>query len=56
MLAECLNNDQWFALIGFIFVAFAIGVKLGYKWGKNDGFAKGYLRGLNLGKLRGENS
>lgn len=56
MLAECLNNDQWFALVGFIIAAFFVGIKLGYKWGKNDGFAKGYIRGMNLGKLRGADS
>lgn len=50
MLAECLNNDQWFALVGLAIAIFAVGIKLGYKWGKNDWYSKGYIRGLSVGK------
>lgn len=51
-----LTPDQFLAIVGLIALAFGAGIKLGYKWGKNDGFAKGYLRGMALGKLRGKDA
>lgn len=51
MLNDCLSPDQWVALFGLAILLFGAGIKLGYKWGKNDGFAKGYIRGMRIGKL-----
>jgi hypothetical protein len=50
MLAQCLNNDQWFALVALGVILFAGGIKLGYRWGKNDWYSKGYVRGLGVGQ------
>jgi hypothetical protein len=50
MLNSQFSPDQFVAVCVLLALACGLGIKLGYKWGKNDWYSKGYVRGLSVGQ------